>query len=98
MRRFLPRPTSSKAYVHHIPMTGPAHAVPEPPSTARIRAIIVARMAQTSVYQTSRSDRRQSGSYIVVNTSAQSSGSVPGNAVVAICRSGLAVTLCLFDR
>ena len=62
MRRFLPRPTSSKAYVHHIPMTGPAHAVPEPPSTARIRAIIVARMARTSVYQTSRSDCRQVGS------------------------------------
>ena len=63
MRRFLPRPTSSKAYLHHIPMTGPAHAVPEPPSTARIRAIIVARMARTSVYQTSRSDCRQTGPY-----------------------------------
>jgi hypothetical protein len=62
MRRFLPRPTSSKAYLHHIPMTGPAHAVPEPPSTARIRAIIVARMARTSVSQTSRSDCRQTGS------------------------------------
>jgi len=83
MRRFLPRPTSSKAYLHHIPMTGPAHAVPEPPSTARIRAIIVARMARTSVYQTSRSDCRLLVSYIAVNSSESFSGLAPGNGPVA---------------